>query len=502
MKSLWKKTVEEIVEGKIELKNEEFADVCIIGGGITGISTAYYLSKAGKKVIILERDGLANKTTGNTTAKITSQHGLFYRYLLVDNGKEFTKKYYLANQQAIKNIENIIKEENIKCNYKKQDAYIFTQDVRELEKIRQEVKIVHAIGGEAEYVEKIEPNLEGVQGAIKFPKQAQFNPRKYVKGLVSKILENGGEIYQNSKVHSIKKSVDDYKVYTDKGYVIAKFVVIATNYPVINIPGFYFLKMYQETSYAIAVETKEKLFQGMYINSEQPKISLRTARDGRKEVLIVCGQDHRVGAKISLKNAYKNLEKIAKSMYPDAKVLYKWSTQDCISLDKIPYIGEFSKMMKNVYVATGFKKWGMTTSNVAANIITDKILGRKNKFEDVFTSTRLEAIKNRWEFGEMLKETTNSLIINKFKIPEERLRDVKEGEGKIIEYDDEKIGVYKDKDGKLYKIKPVCTHLGCELSWNDLEKTWDCPCHGSRFDYKGRQIYSPAIKDLKIEINE
>lgn len=208
---------------------------------------------------------------------------------------------------------------------------------------------------------------------------------------------------------------------------------------------------------------------------------------------------HRVGAKIDLENAYNNLEKVAKELYSDAKVLYRWGTQDCITLDKIPYIGEYSKIMNNIYVGTGYKKWGMTTSNVAAKIITDKILGRKNKYEEIFDSTRLNPIKNRWEFGEMLKETTNSLIINKLKIPEDKLKDIKVGEGKIIELENRKVGIYMDEKGEIFKIKPICAHLGCELSWNNLEKTWDCPCHGSRFDYKGNQIYGPAIDDLKMD---
>jgi len=268
-------------------------------------------------------------------------------------------------------------------------------------------------------------------------------------------------------VKSIEKEAKGYKICTGKGDVYAKYVVIATHYPIVNFPGFYFLKMYQETSYAIAVETNEQLFSGMYIKLEEPKISLRTAEDEGKKLVIIGGSGHRVGAKIDLEAAYENLEKVAKEMYPDSKILYKWNTQDCITLDKIPYIGEFSKLMPNVYVGTGYKKWGMTTSNVAANIITDKILGKTNKYEEIFTSTRLNPVKNRWEFGEMIKETTNSLIINKFRGPEDR---------------------------------PTCSHLGCELSWNNLEETWDCPCHGSRFDKNGNRIYGPAIDDIKIKL--
>ncbi len=327
-----------------------------------------------------------------------------------------------------------------------------------------------------------------------------FNPRKYLKGLVNKILGNHGEIYEETKAFTIKSEDDEYVVYTDKGKIKAKYVVIATHYPIINAPGFYFLKMYQETSYVIGIETKHKLFEGMYINAENPTVSLRVAKDDGKDIVLIGGMNHRVGAKIDLGDAYKELEKVAKDMYPDCKVLYKWCTQDCITLDKIPYVGEYSSIMKNVYVATGYKKWGMTTSNVSANIITDKILEKENKYENLYKSTRLRPIKNRWELGEMIKETANSLIINKFKDAKENLLDVKKGEGKIVEIEDEKVGVYKDEEGNLYKIKPICTHLGCELSWNNLEKTWDCPCHGSRFDYKGNQIYDPAIENLEIKL--
>lgn len=358
MESLWIAEEKKILEKSKRLKEEIETEICVIGGGITGISTAYELSKKGKKVVIIERDKLAEKTTGNTTAKITSQHGLFYDYLIEDYGINFAKKYYMANEEAIKNIQNIVKEENIDCDLESQDAYVFTEDAKEVEKIKKEVKAVNAIGGKAEFIQQIEPKLENVQGAVKFPNQAQFNPRKYLKGLVKKIIENGGKIYEESIAEKVKRTDEGYIVYTDKGTVKAKYIVIATHYPIINVPGFYFLKMYQEASYAIAIETEEPKFSGMYIKKEEPIISLRTAKKGDKQVIILGGMGHRVGAKIDLKDAFADLEKIAKEMYPDSKVLYKWGTQDCVTLDKIPYIGEYSKIMENIYVATRIQKVG------------------------------------------------------------------------------------------------------------------------------------------------
>ncbi len=240
MKSLWNGLEPKILDDKKVLDSNCNADVCIIGGGITGISTAYYLSKSGKKVVVLERDSLADKTTGNSTAKITSQHGLFYKYLLDDYGQDFAKSYYSANQEAISRIKSIIQEEKIDCDFESQDSYVFTQSSREVSNIEDEVKAVKSFGGEAEFVKSIEPNLGNVKGAIKFPNQAKFNPRKYVKGLARAIENNGSEIYENSKVVSVKNENDEYVVSTDKASVRAKYVVVATNYPIINTPRFLF----------------------------------------------------------------------------------------------------------------------------------------------------------------------------------------------------------------------------------------------------------------------
>ena len=215
--------------------------------------------------------------------------------------------------------------------------------------------------------------------------------------------------------------------------------------------------------------------------------------------MLIAGSGHKTGEPIENNSHYEELEKKAKELYPDCKILFKWNTRDCISLDKIPYVGEFSELMPNMYVGTGFNKWGMTSSNISANIISDKILGKENKYEKIFTATRMEPIKNRWEVKNMLKETVNSIALNKFKIAPESIDKIENDNGAIIEINGENVGIYKDAKGKIYAVKPNCAHLGCLLSWNNLDKTWDCPCHGSRFDYMGRNIYEPAIKDLNVK---
>ena len=501
MNSYWIESVKSEKEEFPKLEKNEKADVCIIGGGLTGITTAYYLSKTNLKVVVLEKYRICEHTSGNTTAKITSQHDLFYDYLIQSQGKEKAKQYLEANEQAIENISTIIQEENIDCDFERQDNYVYTLKQDDVIKIKKEVEAVNSLGFPAKFVTDVELPFRTL-GAIKFTNQAQFNPSKYVNGLVKVMKQKETvTIFENTKVVDLKNAENSasYNVITEDGHIVtAKHVVLATHYPIINVPGYYFLKMYQEMSYVIGVETNNPLFQGMYINTERPTVSFRTAKQNEKDLLLIGGMGHKTGERKDISDSYTNLEAIAKQYYPDCKIVYRWCTEDCISLDKIPYIGEFSNLMPNVYVGTGYKKWGMTTSNVAANIITDKILGKQNPYEEVFTSTRMEPIKNHQEVGNMLKEVATSWTVEKLKIPEEKLQDIKKGEGGLIEFEDKKVGAYRDECGKVYLVKPVCSHLGCELTWNNLEKTWDCPCHGSRFNYKGKSIYDPSIKDLEV----
>jgi FAD dependent oxidoreductase len=558
MNSFWLDSIEN--KNKFnKLEKDISTDVCIVGAGIFGLTCGYYLTKQGYNVVLLEKEkDIASKTTGHTTAKITSQHNLIYKYLIDSLGESMAKKYLYANQDAIENIYQIINDENIDCDFVRQDSYVYTNNLDELEKIKLENKAVNSLGFKSEFVTST-PLPFNVLGALRFPNQAEFNPIKYAYGLAKCITSNGssaidglvnagsvgsvsvgdgivenspggaslnlakgtGEIYTDTLVQNIKKENDEF-ITSCKDYVVrSKYVILASHYPFIDRLGYYFLKMYQSTSYVIAVDIGDKVFDGMYINSEQPTFSYRFVNgSNEKRLLLVGGADHKTGSKIDLSNAYNILEDEVRKYYPDCKVLYRWNTEDCITLDKIPYIGEFSHFMPNMYIGTGFNKWGMTSSNVAGNIIVDKILGRENEYENVFKATRLHPIKNNVELGNMIKETTNSFVINKFKVPErtsentkdasknitervsdfdKNFSDIENDTGHVFEYNSEKVGIYKDKDGKIFAVKPICTHLGCLLSWNNLDKTWDCPCHGSKFDYMGHQLYNPAIKDLEVE---
>ncbi len=473
-------------------------DVCIIGAGITGIMTAYMLLNKGMKITLIDKGEICGGVTENTTAKVTSQHGLIYNYLEVTFGQEFAKLYLESNEEAISIIEDIIKKENIDCDFKRTDNYIYTCTDEYLQRIKDEVETVNKLGLEAELIEKIKLPFE-IKSGIKFPNQAKFHPLKYLYNIVDILENNGVEIYTNSIVQDTKREGEEYEVITESYSIKAKYVVMATHYPIKSFPGMHFLKMYQDRSYAIAIEPRAKIDEGMYISAESPIASFRPIND---ELLIIGGEDHKTGENSKdLDLCYKSLETYAREIYPSMKVRYRWATQDCVSLDKVPYIGEFSNLMPNFYIATGYKKWGMTTSHVAAGIIRDKILNVENEYEEIYKATRFQPFKNYKEMGNMLKQSVYSLAINKIKKPEYKFEDLEKDSGGVVDYNGKKMGIYKDKEGKIFAVEPYCKHLGCELSWNNLEKTWDCPCHGSRYAYTGKLINEPATEDLdKIDV--
>lgn len=494
MNSLWLDSIDRKTFPSLS-KNIE-TDICILGAGIFGLTCAYYLTKLGFKVAVIEKDDIGEKTTGHTTGKITSQHGLFYDYLTQAYGQKLAHDYLEANQNAIKNIKQIIDEENIKCDFEYKNNYVYTTKKSEIKTLQKEVDSVESLGFPCEFVTKVGLPFH-IEGAVCFRNQAEFHPLKYVYGLCNSIIKNGGELYTHTTAINVEKDFDDtYITYTNKNVIKSHYVIVATHYPFINFPGFYFTKMYQSTSYIIAIDTQKTLFNGMYITASSPTFSYRTAKYKGKKLLLIGGGDHKTGQPSCFQDTYGILEQEAKKFYPDSKVLFRWDTRDCISLDKIPYIGEYANTMPNVYVGTGFKKWGMTSSNVAANIIVDKICGNKNKYEYVFRSSRLKPIKNIDEMKNMIVQSTRSLLVEKLKSANMNFDEIQNNSGSIIEINNEKVGIYKNPDGKIFAVKPICTHLGCLLSWNDVDKTWDCPCHGSRFNYDGKNLYDPAFKNL------
>lgn len=476
MESIWTKNLKDY-ELK-ELKEDKVVDVAIIGGGMAGLLTAYLLKKEGRNPIVLEGSRIASGQTHKTTAKITVQHNLIYDKLSRNFGKETAFLYAKANQEAIDKYNEIINEKNISCHFKRLPNYIYS--LRDPKLIEDEVRAATEAGVKAEFtLSTTLPFL--VDGAIKVSDQAQFNPIQFINSIIDEL-----EIYENTMVYEVENNI----LRTKHGLVKADHVVVASHYPFINVPGYYFLRLHQERSYVIALEGAPTL-DGMYLDEASTGLSLRNYEDK----LLLGGGGHRTGEH-QYGGSYEKLRKAASEYYPDSQEVYSWSAQDTMSLDSIPYIGQYSSQTPNMYVATGFNKWGMTSSMVSAILISDMIQDRKSPYEDVFTPQRFKinaSISNLMKEG---KHAISGLVKEKFSIPDTMLKEIKPGFGGIIDYEEKKIGVYKDAKGKTYMVSTKCPHLGCQLEWNPDELSWDCPCHGSRFDYEGELLDNPAMKDI------
>ncbi len=469
------RTIRAPLTGDIEV------EVAVIGAGLAGVLTAYLLQQQGIQTVILECKEAGSGMTKNTTAKITSQHGLIYRKLMMYKGEQRAWEYAMANQQAIEKYEEIINDLQIDCDYEIYPNYIYTLD--NVAKIKQEVEAALKLGLPASFTTETTLPFQ-VKAAIRFDHQAQFHPLKFLDAVVEKL-----NIYENTRVTEIHK---DGLIKTDQGSVKAKKVVIATHYPFINVPGYYFFKLHQERYYLSAIEPGEEAskyrLDGMYLDADKDGFSLRNYKD----LLIFGSVTHRTGD-YQPKDAYANIEKHVRKYYPEAKLLYTWSNQDCMTPDSIPYIGAYSLQTPNIYVATGFNMWGMTGSMVSAMIISERIAGKNHEFQKVFNPRRLMLSGSRV----LLKDAaiiTISLLSEYLKIPHNRLKDIEKGKAGVVRYDGQRVGVYRDQDDKYYFVTTKCPHLGCKLEWNQNEMTWDCPCHGSRFDYRGNMINNPAMR--------
>jgi len=471
-------------------------DIAIIGGGFVGISTAYMLCKEGLKVAIIEADRILQGTTGHTTAKITSQHGLIYNKIKSKISDEFAKQYADANETAIRMIEKIAKENDIECDYLPQSAYVFTYRDGYADKISEEVKTASSLGIKATYLDEI-PLPFKIKAAVRFDNQAQFHPRKYLLPLAEKISKLGCQIYEQSRIVKIEED-DKYVLITNKGKkVTAEKVVIASHYPCYNKSGLYFARIWPDRSYALAVKVKEKYPGGMYITAEEPGRSLRSLQSNDGELIIIGGEHHKTGQGEDTLKHYEALVDYSNENFTVEDIPYRWSTQDCMTLDDVPYVGHFTSNTPNMYIATGFGKWGMTNSTASSLILRDLIIDGRSPWQDVYNPSRQTIAASAKTFVVENLNVAKELIKGKASpLPEDV--DIKSSEGKVIEAEGQRAGAYRDNQGTLHVVNTTCTHLGCELMWNSAEKSWDCPCHGSRFSYEGDIIEGPAIKPLDI----
>ena len=429
MNSIWKETSKRV--SFEPLNGVKSTDVLIIGGGIAGILCAYQLKRSGIDCILVEADEICGGITQNTTAKITLGQGLLYNKMLHRFGEEKAKLFVKAQKNAIREYAHLA--ESIDCDFEAKDSYVYSLGNRK--KIEKEVDALNILGIGASFSEARELPFS-VAGAVRIKGQAQFHPLKFLYEIAKDL-----PIYEHTKVINLIP----HKAVTNRGIITFLKLIVATHFPIYNKHGAYFLKLYQHRSYVIALKGTPHM-KGMYVDESNTGLSFRNYDD----LLLLGGGGHRTGKK---GGCWQELEEFAKEHYPNAKIVAKWATQDCMTLDGIPYIGEYSKNTPDTFVATGFNKWGMTNAMVASKILCDLVQGKENRFAEVFSPSR-----------SILRP---QLAINAF----------------------------ESTVGLLTPTTPRCPHLGCALKYNAAEHTWDCPCHGSRFDEYGSLIDNPATED-------
>ena len=432
MDSVWWDNCERAEFGT--LRSDLKVDVLSIGGGMAGILCAHRLNAAGVDCAVVESGRIFGMTTKNTTAKITSCHGLIYDKMIKARGVDTAQGYLEVQDAACREFAHLC--EGIDCDYERADSYVYSKSDRE--KLEREIRAIERLGGRAEYCEITELPIK-TAGGVRVRSQAQFNPLKFAYHIAKDL-----PVYENTRVTQILPG----RVKTEHAEIRCEKIIVATHFPILNRRGSYFLKMYQHRSYVLALEKAQKL-RGMYIDEDERGMSFRSYG----ELLLVGGGAHRTGKQ---GGSYAELERFSRSYYPTAKITNRWAAQDCMTLDGAAYIGQYSMNTPHLYVATGFNKWGMSTSMVSAMILTDLVQGKHNDYACVFSPSR-----------SML---TPQLAVN----------------------------IFESAVGLLTPTVPRCSHLGCALKYNPAEHTWDCSCHGSRFSKTGKIIDDPANKDIEI----
>jgi len=477
------------------LEEDIKVDVAIVGGGLVGITAAYLLKGENLDVAVIEADRIGQGTTGHTTAKITSQHSLIYDKLIKHLGRERARQYAEANEYAIFFIEKLVKQKKIDCDFSHQAAYVYTQQDQYVKQIEDEAKAAASLGIRAHYLEQI-PLPFDVKAAVRFDNQAQFHPRKYLLALAEDITGRGGRIFEQTRAVDFREG-DPFTIITEGGHKVrAERVIMASHFPAYGGSGYYFARMYPERSYAIAITAEEKFSGGMYITAESPGRSLRSTPYQGSELIIISGEHHKTGQGPPTESHYLNLARFAEQTFTVTGMPFRWSTQDYTTLDEVPYVGRLTSKSPNVYVATGFRKWGMTNGTAAAILLRNLIVKGKSPWEEVYNPARFEADPMVKKFITANLDVVKQMAAGKLK-KAPAAAEPAPGEAAVVSGKEGKVGLYKDKEGRLHAVDLTCPHMGCELAWNGAELSWDCPCHGSRFTYEGDIIEGPALKPLR-----
>lgn len=460
------------------------ADVAVIGGGIVGLTAAWLLTKAGCAVSVLEARKVGQQVTGRSTAKITAQHALIYARLAETLGLERARLYGEANHSGAELIAALASDLDIACDLERKDAYAYTHRSQRMAAIEAEANAARSLGFDAEIVQPA-PLPFTTSGALRFAHQAQFNPAKYLVGLASAIVDNGGRIFENTRIGDVekRKGGKGWRAKVGRHYLDAEHLVVATNVAMWNPAGLD-VKLRPRCHTAMAFRAvSEGTLDGMFIDIDSPSHSIRMGRDRDGPLLIVLGPSFVTGNDGNVADRFRELERWVRTNIPAGDVVWRWVNEDYDSPDGVPFAGELGRDAPGMYVATGFNGWGISNGTAAAMLIADQVQGVANPWRALYNpARRVPKDFNRGGDSRSVVDT---------------LDDIERGAGGVIEHGKQKVAVWKDADGQPHALSAACTHMGCTVTWNNADLTWDCPCHGSMFTHDGQVIHGPASEPLK-----
>ncbi|MFC5731163.1 MULTISPECIES: FAD-dependent oxidoreductase [Nocardioides] len=488
-RSLWLATAElphySAFDGDTEV------DVAVVGAGLVGLTTALLAQRDGARVLLLEGAQLGAGTTGKTTGKVTSQHGLVYADLLDRHGEETAGRYAEANQAGVEKVVALAEELDIDCELTRAPSYVYTRDPDQRDRIESEVDAAAKLGLPASMASQVDLPFD-IEAAVRFEDQVHFHPGKYLAGLARALTDAGGVIHEDTRVTAVDELRDrSVNLTTATGSVHADQAVVATLLPM-GLIGGYFAKTRPSRSYALAVRLAGKPPESMAISIDAPTRSTRPWQD---DGLIVVGNGHEPGAVDDTESLYQDLEDWTRSTFDVASLEYRWSAQDYSTPDQIPYIGR-SPASPMILVATGFKKWGLSNGTAAAMILADLLADRDNPWLPAFDASR---VGDAQTVGRLVKDNLTvgkEFVGGRLNRDPIAAEDLAPGTGGVVDLDGKTVGGYRDRDDALHTVDLTCTHLGCPLHWNSAETSWDCRCHGSRFDVDGQILNGPSVKPL------
>ncbi len=480
------------------LRTAMSADVVIVGAGIAGLTCGYLLAKEGKSVVILDAWGIASGETSRTTAHLTAMLDGGFTKLNSLFGEEKARLAADSHRAAITRIESIVKEENIACDFERVDGYLAAHGAKEAKQFDDEADALRAASFESHVLKECPIEHVKIGRTACLPQQATFHITKYIQGLAAAFEDLGGKIFTGSHVNEVKGG-DEGFVKTQDGFSVkAKHIIVATHTPIND-----WVKMHTKQAayrtYVIAYKIPKDAYPGFLLwDMHDPYHYVRTVREEDHDLLIVGGEDHKTGQANDMKKRYAHLDSWAKRHFDLLGAIeYSWSGQVIEPVDCLAFIGRNPSDKENVFIATGESGNGMTYGTIAGMLITDLIQGRNNPWASLYDPAR----KSLKSAGTFLEENANvvACMVKDWVAPSEvkSAADVKRGEAAILREGTSKIAIYRDEAGQLHERSAVCTHLGCIVQWNKGEKSWDCPCHGSRFDPDGKILNGPAITPLK-----